>query len=147
MSDGRSNGRACSSPGRPMLGAQAYHHGRSPVRVIGTDRERTYNGFFSLSALNPHFMQIRARGAAIWHIEGPITLGVTKRKFQRKFQLHARPLFADNIRWQKRYPRGSAAVKEKEVRGERFAASNFAFYVEAARRSGGEHKRGPKTCR
>ena len=143
MSDGRSNGHAYSSPGRHMLGARAYDRGRFPVRVIGMDRERTYNGFFSLSALNPHFMQIRALGAAICDIEGPITLGVTK----RKFQLHARPLFADNIRWRKRYPRGLAAVKEKEVRGERFAASNFAFYVEAALRSGGEHKRGPKTCR
>jgi hypothetical protein len=40
-----------------------------------------------------------------------------------------------------------AAVKEKEVRGERIAASNFAFFDEAALRRGGEHKRGPKTCR
>jgi hypothetical protein len=55
-----------------MLGAQAYNCGRSPVRVIGMDRERTYNGFFPSSALNPYFMQIRALGAAIGNIEEPI---------------------------------------------------------------------------
>ncbi len=142
MSDGRSNGHAYSGPGA-MLGAQKNDCSRSPLRVIGMDMERTYNGFFPSSALTPYFMQIRALGAAIGNTKEPIKPGVT----ERELLLHAGPFFADITRWRKRFSRGLAAMKEKEDRSERIAASNVAFFDKAAQRRGGEHKRGPNTCR
>jgi hypothetical protein len=116
--------------------AQAKDCGRFPVRVIVMDRERTYNGLFPSSALNPYFMQIRALGAAIGNTKEPIKPGVS----ERELLLHAGPFFADITKWRKRFSRGLAAMKEKEHRGERIAASIIAFIDKAAQRHGGEHK-------
>ena len=97
--------------------------------------------FHFSSANNPHFMQVRALGAAIGTLKDRLCWVSPK----KELQLHTGPFFADITSRRKCFPLVLTAVKKD--RGERFAALNCAFSDKAALRRSGDRKRGFITCR